>query len=823
MTCRLDSTDLCAPEPQMCVHWLLLQRVASVIPHLKTNKRFTSSLVYAEPTLVLYSNRTTLVASPDPPQLKTCGILMTTPSRFHPYRKIGILEVIRDGASCTGKRDWGRMGRNRPRSFVRDPSQHSPGVISEKKHGKPKSGWPDRESDASSVSYHCATSLANPTQKVLHQASRSKGEEENHQKIRATTTQVIKSSRVGISISSEINLIAASVGNLRLPTHLAAPLPGTMRSPPPLLPCHLKSRECRQWRDLLASQTSSRLPKFSIRLATTQECSGGTGWRLSPTRRITRVGEDSRWRPKALYILPQPSGRQYLMEAVWRVCALQVECGRRLEIAGRRRVRCSWRDLAHLSRVRTRPITDHSGRVMDRSSAAGVCGSTSFCTPLHPLKTFPRNPPLISQHPPRIREPLCGQRRHIHRHIYIPSLTLRHILQAITHQLRKTYRASPSEEEARGTCARERGNEEIHTSGRSKATGLRRQPAHTLEELQANIITAIDAIPQHVLAPCLTQLLVSSAHLPRGQWRPLPAPTLGILLSQWTSTDDLTSPGTTRCPPPPPRTILQRFAGDSEAIRVYVSEAVAELSYVLSSILAGCPCVGNLNWDFDWNFIANQTRIQLNPSVAFSKWFSEPRGKPGSIPSRVAAGYSHVPDDAAGQRIFSGISRLTPSLHSRTASYSSHFPLIGYQDSVLRGAKISQLHSRMSRNNDTSHMHICFGGCIFLTTDFLINLCCDWGRSGSAARAFASHEGEPGIVPDDTTGRRVFSGSPALSALPFRRCSTLILLRRLQDADVKSYPNIPIVAEQRRSKHRIRCAEFRRPALLNGGLFRRAL
>ncbi|KAJ8898306.1 hypothetical protein PR048_003666 [Dryococelus australis] len=49
-------------------------------------------------------------------------------------------------------------------AFVCDPSQYSPGVISEK-HGKPKSGWPDRESNPgppeceSSERYHCATSL----------------------------------------------------------------------------------------------------------------------------------------------------------------------------------------------------------------------------------------------------------------------------------------------------------------------------------------------------------------------------------------------------------------------------------------------------------------------------------------------------------------------------------------------------------------------------------------------------------------------------------------------------------------------------------------
>ncbi|KAJ8897877.1 hypothetical protein PR048_003234 [Dryococelus australis] len=101
-----------------------------------------------------------------------------------------------------------------------------------------------------------------------------------------------------------------------------------------------ESRECRQQRGLLASQTCSRLLEFPIRLATTQECSDETGWRLSPPRRITPVGEDSRWRPETLYILQHPSGRQSLTEAAWRVYASEV-IYRGQEIAGRQ-ARCSW-------------------------------------------------------------------------------------------------------------------------------------------------------------------------------------------------------------------------------------------------------------------------------------------------------------------------------------------------------------------------------------------------------------------------------------------------------------------------------------------------
>ncbi|KAJ8874666.1 hypothetical protein PR048_025532 [Dryococelus australis] len=44
------------------------------------------------------------------------------------------------------RRNWGRIERESVIAFVRDLSQHSPGVISEN-HGGPKSGWPDGESN----------------------------------------------------------------------------------------------------------------------------------------------------------------------------------------------------------------------------------------------------------------------------------------------------------------------------------------------------------------------------------------------------------------------------------------------------------------------------------------------------------------------------------------------------------------------------------------------------------------------------------------------------------------------------------------------------
>ncbi|KAJ8874220.1 hypothetical protein PR048_025062 [Dryococelus australis] len=71
-------------------------------------------------------------------------------------------EVIRDGASFTGNRDWGRNGKESAMAFVRDPSQHSHGVISEN-HGKPKSGWPDRVLPNASRIRYIRRNVGSPT------------------------------------------------------------------------------------------------------------------------------------------------------------------------------------------------------------------------------------------------------------------------------------------------------------------------------------------------------------------------------------------------------------------------------------------------------------------------------------------------------------------------------------------------------------------------------------------------------------------------------------------------------------------------------------
>ncbi|KAJ8891772.1 hypothetical protein PR048_004325 [Dryococelus australis] len=58
----------------------------------------------------------------------------------------------------------------------------------------------------------------------------------------------------------------------------------------------------------------------------------------------------------------------------------------------------------------------------------------------------------------------------------------------------------------------------------------------------------------------------------------------------------------------------------------------------------------------------------------------EDQGEPGSIPDGVKI----VPDDAAGRRAFSGISRFPRSFHSGDAAFSPRFTLVGYQDILAK-------------------------------------------------------------------------------------------------------------------------------------------
>ncbi|KAJ8894023.1 hypothetical protein PR048_006633 [Dryococelus australis] len=86
-----------------------------------------------------------------------------------------------------------------------------------------------------------------------------------------------------------------------------------------------------------------------------------------------------------------------------------------------------------------------------------------------------------------------------------------------------------------------------------------------------------------------------------------------------------------------------------------------------------------------------------SPGGVVVRLLASHQGEPGSIPGRATPGSSHVgivPDDAAGRRVFSRISRFPPPfisvlLHTHLASPSS-----ALRTSMLRAAQISVLHNR---------------------------------------------------------------------------------------------------------------------------------
>ncbi|KAJ8872418.1 hypothetical protein PR048_026022 [Dryococelus australis] len=156
------------------------------------------------------------------------------------------------------------------------------------------------------------------------------------------------------------------------------------------------------------------------------------------------------------------------------------------------------------------------------------------------------------------------------------------------------------------------------------------------------------------------------------------------------------------------------------------------------------------------------------------------QGEPDSIPGEVAPGFSNVgivPDDVAGRLIFSGISRL---LHSQLTSLSpalktsmlrvtlNSLTHIALDKIIVHGYKALQLQYFFTCGPDEVKAWTIQ---LSLTPEYI----CLWGRDhgGVVARLLASHLGDQGsipggvatgfpqvgIVPDDATGRRAFSGS----------------------------------------------------------------
>ncbi|KAJ8874598.1 hypothetical protein PR048_025464 [Dryococelus australis] len=121
---------------------------------------------------------------------------------------------------------------------------------------------------------------------------------------------------------------------------------------------------------------------------------------------------------------------------------------------------------------------------------------------------------------------------------------------------------------------------------------------------------------------------------------------------------------------------------------------------------------GDATFKYEINFvelprISNETRGRGGVVV---RQPTSNQGASGSFPARSFPGFSHlriVPDDTAGRRVFSGISRLPRPFIPPAAPHSSHFTLIGYQYLDVKGAATKN-STRVTKSED-QHMkwHFC--------------------------------------------------------------------------------------------------------------------
>ncbi|KAJ8895112.1 hypothetical protein PR048_000437 [Dryococelus australis] len=202
-------------------------------------------------------------------------------------------------AQCGGVESV-ELRRNAKAEETGDPRENPPtsGTVRHDRGGESNPCCVNSLTDILSIDYRkckkqrefCATTLATLKVQTTDDLSISRL---NHRQPTEKTTYRPFTLKKKVYLLAPTVLLRAAAGadsaaprrNRRPTSH--SPLHGTMRSRPPDS-LFWESRECRQRRDLLASQTSSRLLEFPVRLATTQECSGETGWRLSPPRRIAR-------------------------------------------------------------------------------------------------------------------------------------------------------------------------------------------------------------------------------------------------------------------------------------------------------------------------------------------------------------------------------------------------------------------------------------------------------------------------------------------------------------------------------------------------------
>ncbi|KAJ8879809.1 hypothetical protein PR048_020417 [Dryococelus australis] len=170
------------------------------------------------------------------------------------------------------------------------------------------------------------------------------------------------------------------------------------------------------------------------------------------------------------------------------------------------------------------------------------------------------------------------------------------------------------------------------------------------------------------------------------------------------------------------------------------------------------------------------------------------RGKPGSIYGAVAPGFSRVgivPYDAAGRRVFSGISRfpgpcIPALLHAHLASSSSALKALMLRAAQMSSLTLSKYNTRRRTRGIRGLGHDALNGMapVKLTAT---NKSVSMSEIRSKALMFKF-----GIVPDDAAGRRVFSGISRSPGLSFRLCSILtsVTLIGSQDLADKSSPNL---------------------------------
>ncbi|KAJ8872311.1 hypothetical protein PR048_025915 [Dryococelus australis] len=200
------------------------------------------------------------------------------------------------------------------------------------------------------------------------------------------------------------------------------------------------------------------------------------------------------------------------------------------------------------------------------------------------------------------------------------------------------------------------------------------------------------------------------------------------------------------------QTELAIICGSDERVAVLVTTNVGELVQVLPGEVRS-----------SYRFISAKGAAV---SGVVAKLYPSLHGDPDSIPGRVDPGFSHVgmaPDDAAGRRVFSGISRFPTPFHSAHAAYLSHPHRLSRPRCLETPKSLHSLSLSFPRHAQDMREPFYYPTVVIPGTisGFSNNVLASF--KGEATVAFASHQEEPGsipgvLAPSDVAGLRVFSG-----------------------------------------------------------------